>query len=206
IAAIQEPFGNAVHTTLSGEIAARSTLVMGCGPIGLFSIGIAKASGASPIWAVDINDYRLGLARTMGATRVIDARTEDPVEMIMRESNGEGADVALELSGAPQGIRQAFGALRVGGRISMLGLPSGPFEFDFSQLLVLKGAEVHGIFGRKMFDTWYRTRTLLGNGLVDVSPLITHHMPLEDFEKGMDLLLHGQAAKVILYPNPSENS
>src|SRR6185312_11631340 len=109
-------------------------------------------------------------------------------------------DVVLEMSGAPVGVRQAFGALRVGGRISILGLPSDPFEFDFANLLVLKGAEVHGIYGRKMFDTWYRTSTLLGKGLVDVSPLITHHLPLEDFEKGMDLLLHGQAAKVILYP------
>lgn len=205
IAAIQEPFGNAVHTTLSGEIAARSTLVMGCGPIGLFSIGIARASGASPIWAVDINDYRLELARKMGATHVIDSREEDPVATIMAESNGEGAEVVLELSGAPVGIRQAFGALRVGGRISMLGLPSDPFEFDFSSLIVLKGANVSGIYGRKMFDTWYRTSTLLGRGLVDVSPLITHHMPLEDFEKGMDLLLHGQAAKVILYPTAPDD-
>lgn len=200
IAAIQEPFGNAVHTVFSGAVAARSTLVMGCGPIGLFAIGIAKAAGAAPVWAVDVNDFRLKLATAMGADRVINGTREDPVEVVRRESGGEGADVALEMSGAPAGIRQAFQALRVGGRISMLGLPSAPFEFDFSNLIVLKGAEVHGVYGRKMFDTWYRTSTLLGRGLVDVSPIITHRMPLAQFERGIDLLMHGDAGKIILYP------
>ncbi|HET9016563.1 MAG TPA: L-threonine 3-dehydrogenase [Thermomicrobiaceae bacterium] len=200
IAAIQEPFGNAVHTTLSGDIAARGTLVMGCGPIGLFAVGIARAAGAAPIWAVDVNDYRLDLAVTMGATRVINSTREDPVAIVMADTGGDGADVVLEMSGAPAGIRQAFQALRVGGRISMLGLPAAPFEFDFANLLVLKGAEVHGIFGRKMFETWYRTRTLLGEGLVDVAPLITHRMSLEEFHQGIELLIHGQAGKVILYP------
>jgi threonine 3-dehydrogenase len=205
IAAIQEPFGNAVHTVLSDEIAARSALVMGCGPIGLFAIGIARAAGARPIWAVDVMDHRLELARQMGATHVINGQREDPVEIIRRETGGEGVDVAIEMSGAAAGIRQAFEALRVGGRISMLGLPARPFEFDFSNLIVLKGARVHGIFGRKMFDTWYQTATLLGQGLVDVSPLITHHMPLAEFERAFDLLLHGQAGKIILYPGKSAN-
>lgn len=200
IAALQEPFGNAVHTVLSGDIAARATLVMGCGPIGLFAVGIARAAGASPIWAVDINDFRLDLARQMGATRVINATREDPVAIIHEETDGVGVDVALELSGAPVGIRQAFQALRAGGRISLLGLPAEPFEFDLSNLIVLKGAEVHGIYGRLMFDTWYRTRTLLGQGLVDVAPLITHRMPLDEFETAADLLMHGQAGKIILYP------
>lgn len=200
IGAIQEPFGNAVHTVLSGDIAARSTLVMGCGPIGLFAVGIARASGARPLWAVDVNDFRLELAVRMGATRVVNGIREDPVAVILEESGGEGADVALEMSGAPIGIRQAFQALRVGGRIAMLGLPAEPFEFDFSNLIVLKGAEVQGIYGRQMFETWYRTRTLLGQGLVDVTPLITHRMPLEEFQTGIELLMHGQAGKVILYP------
>ncbi|MBX6341069.1 MAG: L-threonine 3-dehydrogenase [Thermomicrobiaceae bacterium] len=201
IAAIQEPFGNAVHTALSGDLTARSTLVMGCGPIGLFAVGIARAAGAAPIFAVDVNDYRLELALTMGATRVVNGRREDPVRAILDETRGEGVDVALEMSGAPVGIKQAFQALRTGGRISMLGLPAEPFPFDFSDLIVFKGAVVHGIYGRKMYETWYRTRTLLGCGLVDVRPLITHRLPLEEFERAFELLLSGQAGKVILYPN-----
>ena len=207
-AAIQEPFGNAVHTVLSGEVTARSALVMGCGPIGLFAVGIARAGGAAPIYAVDVNDFRLELALKMGATRVINGRQEDPVAVIRREL-GSGVDVAFEMSGSPIGTRQAFAALRPGGRISMLGLADEPFEFDFSNLLVLKGIEVHGIFGRKMFETWRQTSTLLGRGLVDVAPIITHRLPLTEFQRGFELLLHSQAGKVILYPTeppePTEN-
>jgi threonine 3-dehydrogenase len=198
IATIQEPFGNAVYTVLSGEVAGRSLLVMGCGPIGLFAIAIARAAGAAPVWAVDVNDYRLKLAEKVGATRVINGRSEDPVEIIRDATEGIGCDVSLEMSGAPVGIRQAFEALRSGGRISILGLPSEPLEFDLSNLIVMKAAEVHGIYGRKMYETWYQTRTLLGEGLVDVSPIITHRMKLEDFETGIKLLSEGDAGKIIL--------
>lgn len=198
IAAIQEPFGNAVYTALSGEVAGRSLLVMGCGPIGLFAVAIAKASGAGPVWAVDVNDYRLDLAKKAGATRTINGRNEDPVEIIRAATDGAGCDVSLEMSGAPVGVRQAFQALRSGGRISILGLPAEPMEFDLSEWIVMKGAEVHGIYGRKMYDTWFQTRLLLGEGIVDVSPIITHRMDLEDFETGVDLLARGEAGKVIL--------
>jgi threonine 3-dehydrogenase len=198
IATIQEPFGNAVYTVLSGEVAGRSLLVMGCGPIGLMAVAIAKASGAGPIFAVDINEYRLTMAEQVGATRVINGREEDAVAVIQSMTEGIGADVSLEMSGAPVGIRQAFQAMRSGGRISILGLPSEPLEFDLSNLIVLKGAEVHGIYGRKMYETWYQTRTLLGEGLVDLEPLITHRMKLEDFEEGIELLSKGEAGKIIL--------
>ena len=198
IATIQEPFGNAVYTVLSGEVAGRSLLVMGCGPIGLMAVAIAKASGAGPIIAVDVNDYRLGIARQVGAARTINGLQEDAVEVIREMTEGIGCDVSLEMSGAPIGIRQAFQALRSGGRISILGLPSRPLEFDMSNLIVLKGAEVHGIYGRKMYETWYQTRTLLGEGLVDVEPIITHRMKLEDFEAGVQLLSQGEAGKIIL--------
>jgi threonine 3-dehydrogenase len=198
VATIQEPFGNAVYTVLSGEVAGRSLLVMGCGPIGLMAVAIAKASGAGPIWAVDVNDFRLDLARKVGATRTINGRAENPVEIIREAAEGIGCDIALEMSGAPVGIRQAFEALRSGGRISILGLPAEPLEFDLSNLIVLKAAEVHGIYGRKMYETWYQTRTLLGEGLVDVSPIITHRMSLDDFEHGIALLSRGEAGKIVL--------
>jgi threonine 3-dehydrogenase len=198
VATIQEPFGNAVYTVLSGEVAGRSLLVMGCGPIGLMAVAIAKASGAGPIWAVDVNDFRLDLARKVGATWTINGRAENSVEIIREATEGVGCDIALEMSGAPGGIRQAFEALRSGGRISILGLPAEPLEFDLSNLIVLKAAEVHGIYGRKMYETWYQTRTLLGEGLVDVSPIITHRMSLDDFEHGIALLSRGEAGKIIL--------
>lgn len=198
IATIQEPFGNAVYTVLSGEVAGRSLLVMGCGPIGLMAVAIAKASGAGPIFAVDVNTYRLDIASQVGATRTINGMDEDAVEVIREMTDGIGCDVSLEMSGAPVGIRQAFQALRSGGRISILGLPSEPLEFDLSNLIVLKGAEVHGIYGRKMYETWYQTRTLLGEGLVDVEPIITHRMTLDDFEAGIQLLSKGEAGKIIL--------
>jgi threonine 3-dehydrogenase len=198
IAAIQEPFGNAVYTVLSGEVAGRSLMVMGCGPIGLFAVAIAKASGAGPVFAVDVNDYRLELAQKVGATRTINGMKEDVVDVVREMTEGIGCDISLEMSGAPVGIRQAFQALRSGGRVSILGLPSEPLEFDLSNLIVIKGAEVHGIYGRKMYETWYQTRTLLGDGLVDVSPIITHRMNLEDFESAIDLLSKGEAGKIIL--------
>ncbi len=198
IAAIQEPFGNAVYTVLSGDVAGRSLLVMGCGPIGLMAVAIAKASGAGPIFAVDVNDYRLNIASRVGATRTINGMQEDAVEVIRSMTDGIGCDVSLEMSGAPVGIRQSFQALRSGGRVSILGLPSAPLEFDMSNLIVLKGAEVHGIYGRKMYETWYQTRTLLGEGLVNVDPIITHRMNLDDFEDGIALLSKGEAGKIIL--------
>ena len=205
VASIQEPFGNAVHTVYSGEITNQTVAVIGCGPIGLWAVGLCHISGASQIFAIEPNNKRLDLARNLGATYTLNPREVDPVRAILEATEGLGVDVVLEMSGQPVAIRQGFQALRNGGRVSMLGIPSRMVELDLANDIIFKGATVMGISGRCLFDTWYRTSTLLGRGLVDVSPLITHHMPLEDFEQGMDLLLHGQAAKVILYPTtPSD--
>lgn len=199
VASIQEPFGNGVHAALQGDLHGRSVLVTGCGPIGLFCVGIARAEGATAVYATDINDYRLGLARQMGADLVVNSTRDDPVAAVMSANGGE-VDVALEMSGAAPAITQALKALRPGGWISLLGLPAAPVSLDLNDLVIQKGVTLYGIFGRRIWDTWRETTRLLGNRLVDVAPLITHRLPLEDVEEAMRLLEHGECGKIVLFP------
>ncbi|MBA3468789.1 MAG: L-threonine 3-dehydrogenase [Herpetosiphonaceae bacterium] len=206
LAAAQEPFGNAVHTALATNLATRNVLVTGCGPIGLFAIGIARAAGANQIFATDINPKRLEMARTMGATHPLDSR-DDVVRAILNATGGEGVDVLLEMSGHPSAIDQGFRSLRYGGFVSILGLPANVVpEFDLANHIVFKGATVYGVSGRKMFETWYQTRALVGGNKVDLRPIITHHLPLEEFETAFELMLKGEAAKVALYPHGVEGA
>ena len=200
-AAILDPLGNAVHTVLAGEIAGLSVAITGCGPIGLFAIAIARASGAHPIFATEIHPFRQRLAEKMGATQVLDPRKVDPVAELLNQTGGEGADVVLEMSGHPKAIRQAFQMLRRGGRISLLGIPSKPLELDLANDIIFKGAVVQGINGRRVFETWYKMQTLLKSGALDLSALITDRLPMAKFEEGMERLLSGNASKVLLYPN-----
>lgn len=200
VASVQEPLGNAVHTALAGELIGNTVAVIGCGPIGVLSIGVAKAAGASAIYAIDINDYRLGLASAMGANAVFNGKNVDPVAEIKKLTGGDGVDVVFEMSGNPQAIRQGFEMMRNGGRYSMLGIPAEPMTLDIANAIVFKGATVQGITGRKMFDTWYKTAALLSSGKLDITPVITHRFSLEEFEKGFDLMLSGNCGKVILVP------
>ena len=200
VAAIQDPFGNAVHTTLSGDVVGLTVAVVGSGPIGCCAVAVAKAAGARSVFATDIRPYRLALAQRMGSDRTIDATREDPVAAVLGETGGHGADVVLEMSGHPDGVRQAFKMLRRGGRISLLGIPSQPVPLDLAEDIIFKGATVLGINGRRMWQTWYQAQALLKSGKVDLSPLITHTLPLVEIEKGMELLRIGEAAKIILYP------
>ncbi len=200
VAGVLDPFGNAVHTTLSGEVAGLTVAVVGSGPIGCCAIAIAKAVGACAVFASDVRPYRLNLARRMGADRVIDATREDPVDIVRRETGGHGADVVLEMSGHADGVRQAFKMLRRGGRISLLGIPTQAVPIDLADDVIFKGVTVHGINGRRMWETWYQGLALLKSGKVDLTPLITHTLPLTEIEKGFALLAAGEAAKIILYP------
>jgi threonine 3-dehydrogenase len=200
VAAIQDPFGNAVHTTLSGEITGLSVAVVGSGPIGCCAVAVAKAAGARQVFATDVRPYRLALAKRMGADRVIDSTQEDAVAIVKGETEGKGVDVLLEMSGHPDGVRQGFKMLRAGGRASLLGIPSQPVSLDLAEDIIFKGATVYGINGRRMWQTWYQAQALLRSGRVDLTPLITHTLPLVEIEKGMELLRAGEAAKVILYP------
>jgi len=198
IAAIQEPMGNAVHAAFTEEIAGQIVLVTGCGPIGLMSIAIANLAGASRIFATDINPERREMAKVMGADDVLDA-AGDVVAQIRKATGGVGVDIVLEMSGAEQAIRQGFEAVTNGGRVSLLGLPSRPITLDLNNEIIFKGLRVYGITGRKMFETWYRTQALLAQGL-DLSPIVTHRLPLARFAEAFDLLAAGHAGKVVLLP------
>ncbi|HHY34302.1 MAG TPA: L-threonine 3-dehydrogenase [Firmicutes bacterium] len=197
---IQEPLGNAVHTVMAGETRGRSVAVFGCGPIGLMAIGVARAVGATFVAAVDINDYRLDIARKMKADLVINAKETDPVAAIMDETRGEGVDVVLEMSGARPVFSQIFRVVRPGGRVSLLGLPDKAVDLDVSNEIVMRGIQVQGITGRRMWDTWVMTRELLQSGKLDLSPVVTHHLDLAEYAKGMDLMTSGNCGKVVLYP------
>ncbi len=200
VASIQEPFGNAVHTALSTELAGKTVLVTGCGPIGLMAIGIAKAAGAAAVYATEVAPYRLALASRMGADLILDPRETDVVSEILTATDGLGVDVLLEMSGNPSAIHEGFAVLRSGGYAALLGLTSGPLEIDLNEEIIFKAATVYGVSGRRIWKTWYQTRTLLSSGAVDVRPVITHQLPLEEFEQGLRLMSAGQCGKVVLFP------
>ncbi|QGQ46359.1 L-threonine 3-dehydrogenase [Metabacillus sediminilitoris] len=200
IASIQEPFGNAVHTVLTGNVVGKIVAIIGCGPIGLMAVGIAKAAGAAQVIAFDIHEYRLELAKKMGATKIVHSKNNDPLFVVHQISNGNGADVVCEMSGHSTAIIQGFKMVKNGGLVSILGLPNLPVEIDVANDIVLKGITVKGITGRKMYETWYQTSALIYSGNVKVKELITHQFSLEEFEKGFKLMIEGNCGKVILIP------
>jgi threonine 3-dehydrogenase len=200
-AAILDPLGNAVHTVLSGPISGQSVAVTGAGPIGLMAINVARACGASPIFALEINPRRRELAKTMGADEVIDPTAVDPVARVRAATGGDGVDVLLEMSGNARAIQQGFQMLRPGGRASLLGITSQPVEFDLVADIIFKGATVHGIYGRKMFETWVQMTELLKSGKLNLDPLFNERMPLDSFSEAFSLLEKGQASKILFYPN-----
>lgn len=199
-ASVQEPMGNAVHTALSGDIVGKTVALFGTGPIGIIAVAVANACGAERVIAIDINDYRLNIAKQMGAFMTVNAKEQDPVEAILEVTGGEGADVFLEMSGAASALQQGFKALRFGGWAGLLGLPAKPVTLDVTNGIVFKGATVYGISGRRMYDTWYKTTSLLRAKRVNLGPVITHTFPLAEYEKGFELMHSGQCGKVILRP------
>jgi threonine 3-dehydrogenase len=198
VAALQEPMGNAVHAAFVEEIAGQTVAVLGCGPIGLMAVAIARIAGARTVFATDINPERLALARRMGADEVLDARSDVATEL-RRMTDGDGVDVVLEMSGAEAALHQGLAALTNGGRISLLGTHTRPATVDLSEEVIFKGIRVYGITGRRLFETWYRTTALLEEGL-DLSPIITHRLPLSEFATAFDLVDSGHAGKVVLLP------
>lgn len=199
-ASVMEPLGNAIHTVLAGEITGTTVLVTGCGPIGIMSIAVAKLCGATKIIATEINDYRIQLARKVGADIVLNPKETEVVEKIMETTDGLGVDVVLEMSGSPAAIQQGFNSLRPGGRFSILGIPDKPMQIDLGKDIIFKYATVQGINGRLMFSTWYKTSRFLSSGRLDLEPIITHRFRLEEFEKGMELMRSGNCCKILLYP------
>jgi threonine 3-dehydrogenase len=204
VASIMEPFGNGVHAafgTGGGEdIATNPVAVIGCGPIGLFAVGITRSLGAWKVIAIEPNAYRREMASAMGADLLIDPAAEDPVAAVHAATNGQGAEVVLEMSGNARAIDQGTRMLARGGRMSLLGLPEGAVSLDLNDQVIFKEARLQGITGREMFRTWQQTTTLLSTGRVDVSPVITHRFPLERFEEAFATTASGRSGKVILSP------
>ena len=200
-ASILDPLGNAVHTVLAGEIAAKTVAIVGCGPIGLFAIAVARACGAAAVYALEVNQHRRQLAEAMHADFVLDPTKDDVLQFVQERTAGLGVDVVLEMSGHADAMRLGFQILRPGGRVSLLGIPARPVELDFARDIIFKGAVVQGINGRKMYETWYQMEALLRTGKLDLSPVITHRLAMKDFPQGMELLKSGEASKILLYPN-----
>ena len=200
IAALQEPFGNAVHAATAGPLKDNAIAIFGCGPIGLCAIGIARAEGAAAVYGVEPNPFRRELALRMGATGVFEPSSAT-VSEIKRANGGYGVDVVLEMSGQPVAVEQGLQVLHNGGRISLLGIGDRPVTLDLNDLVVTKGITIYGIFGRRIWDTWERTSSYLSTGRVDVSPLITHRFPLDDFQEAMAQMKSGRSGKVVLFPN-----
>lgn len=203
IATLQEPFGNAVFATMNQDLSGQSVAILGCGPIGLFTIGISKAVGAKAIFASDIHPYRIELAKTMGATKVFNAtdQSSDIVSRIVDANGGYGVDVVLEMSGASSAITTAFRVVRNGGTVVLFGIPANPVEIDVAQNMIFKNLTVRALNGRRIFDTWYKTRWLLESGVVDLKPLVTKTINLNEIGDAMEMLSKGDACKLVLLPN-----
>jgi len=207
-ASAQEPLGNAVHAASAADIPAHTVAVFGCGPIGACLIGLCKSFGASKIFGIDIVEYRLNLAKKMGGDVLIDGSKEKVVDTIMKMTDGRGVDVFFEMSGAPPSFEEGFRALRPGGTAVLFGLPSKNVEFDVANWIVFKDANVRGVFGRRLWSTWYKTAEVLRAGEVDLSKVITHRFALEEFAKAFALMKSGRCGKIVMYPNrkpPSTN-
>jgi threonine 3-dehydrogenase len=199
VVALQEPMGNAVHAVFVEPIEGRTVAVTGCGPIGLLTMAIAKASGASLVIATDVEPYRLEIAKRMGADLIFDARDPEMIAKVMEASDRDGVDVVLEMSGSPAAVQSGLQIVTRGGRISLLGIFSRPVEVDLSDDVIQKGLRLYGIYGRRLYDSWERTQALLRGGL-DVTPIITHRLPLAEWERGFELLASRHAGKVVLLP------
>jgi threonine 3-dehydrogenase len=196
IAAIFDPFGNATHTALSFNLVGEDVLITGAGPIGIMAAAIARHVGARHVVITDVNDYRLDLARRMGATRAVNVETTKLADVMAELGMTEGFDVGMEMSGVPSAFADMLACMNHGGKIALLGIPPADMAIDWNQV-IFKGLEIKGIYGREMFETWYKMVAMLQSGL-DLSPMITHRFAVDDFEAGFAAMLSGRSGKVIL--------
>lgn len=201
VACVQDALGNAVYAVLAEEVAGKSVAIFGCGPAGLFSVGVARASGAWPIFLVAKHEYRAAIGRQMGATETLLA-SEDVVGSIKKATEGAGVEVVLEMTGSPSAIKQGFEVLSKGGRFTAFGIPSEPLTLDLANSVIFKGAKVLGINGRLMFQTWHQMAALLRSGALDPRPVITHRFPFEQYEEAFALMRSPErrCGKVVLLP------
>ena len=196
LASIFDPFGNAVHTALSFDLVGEDVLITGAGPIGIMAAAVAKHVGARHVVITDVNEYRLELARKMGATRAVNV-ANDKLEDVMNELGmTEGFDIGLEMSGVPSAFNSMLNNMNHGGKIAMLGIPPSDMAVDWNKV-IFKGLVIKGIYGREMFETWYKMASLIQSGL-NLDPIITHQYSVDDFQAGFDMMISGQSGKVIL--------
>jgi len=197
VASIFDPFGNAVHTALSFDLLGEDVLITGAGPIGIMAVAIAKHAGARFVVITDVNEYRLDLARSMGADVALNVKEGTLPEVQRKLGMKEGFDVGLEMSGNPAAFRDMIDNMAHGGKIAMLGIPSEPMSIDWNQV-VFNMLTIKGIYGREMYETWYKMTVMLESGLV-IKPVITHRFHYTEFEKGFEVMKTGQSGKVILH-------
>ncbi len=196
IAGYLDPLGNAVHTALSFDLVGEDVLITGAGPIGCMAAAIARFVGARYVVVTDVNEYRLELARKMGATKVVNVATEDLAATMKSLGMTEGFDVGLEMSGNDRAFRQMLASMNYGGRVALLGIPSNEIAIDWN-LVIFKGLILKGIYGREMFETWYKMSSMLQSGL-DITPVLTHRFAAKDYEQAFATVRGGQSGKVIL--------
>jgi threonine 3-dehydrogenase len=196
VAAIFDPFGNAVHTALSFPVLGEDVLITGAGPIGIMAIPVVRHAGARHVVVTDVNEHRLELARKMGATVAANPTRTSIAEVQKQLNMQEGFDVGLEMSGNPSAFRDMVANMSHGGKIAMLGIPAQEMPIDWRQV-IFNMLTIKGIYGREMYETWYKMSVLLDSG-VDISPVITHRFSYADFQKGFDAMISGQAGKVVL--------
>jgi threonine 3-dehydrogenase len=203
VGAIMEPLGGATQAVLIEPVTARSVVIFGDGPIALFGAGVARTAGARKVYLVGMVASRLEIARTMGAHMTFNINDPlDPVQAILDDTHGIGADVVVEMAGAPQAVKNAFAVVRKGGRVTTFGLTPKPIEFDLNYAVTLRQVTVRGVAGRHMWDTWKLVDGLLASGL-DPTPVITHRIPLEECVKGFELMTTGarDTGKIVMFPN-----
>ena len=196
VAAIFDPFGNAVHTALSFPVLGEDVLITGAGPIGIMAIPVARHAGARHIVVTDMNPYRLDLAKKMGATLTVNPAETSLVEVQKQLGMLEGFDVGLEMSGNPVALKDMIANMSHGGKVAILGIPSKEMPMDWRQV-IFNMITIKGIYGREMYDTWYKMSVMIESGL-DISPVITHRFAFEDFQQGFDAMISGQTGKVVL--------
>ncbi|MGI9205588.1 MAG: L-threonine 3-dehydrogenase [Woeseiaceae bacterium] len=196
MASILDPLGNATHTALSFDLVGEDVLITGAGPIGIMAVAIARYAGARHIVITDVNDYRLDLAKNMGASVALNV-TQGTIDQTMLDLGmEEGFDVGMEMSGNPQAFRDMLKTMHHGGKVALLGIPPDDTAIDWTQI-IFKGLEIKGIYGREMFETWYKMSSMLQSGLA-IDPIITHRFPVSDYREAFELMESGQSGKIIL--------
>ncbi|MBU0707395.1 L-threonine 3-dehydrogenase [Patescibacteria group bacterium] len=198
-AVLMENFGNAVHAADTYEVKDKNVLITGCGAVGCMTAAVCKAAGAKNVFATDLHQYRLDLAKKMGADHTIRANGKDLVSIIKKRTNSKGVDVFIDMSGAETAIVSGFELLKPGGKMIAFGLPSSSINIDLSNMVVFKGISIKGVVGRRLWESWEKASDLIDNKLVDLSSIITHEFSLKDVEKGFEVMTSGKCGKVVFY-------